>query len=885
MSSSPSALDALVQEAASLLRALRSQGERLQHVDIANVAAALALHYGFYRKTNGKPNPTAAARAFGKETAHPGAVLNWLERIKQIKKINEEVTDQISSEAAQCEEVISQLLRDKAFTAELSHPLEDEDEAVYRVLSRLGFESPATTSPVSSSPASSQPKSKEFMAIERLIACIGPAGMERIMGTAFIVAMDDKNIYLATCAHVLLDMPEDDERNPAEHGVRIGFGGNPIKWYESRAHVRYLSIPPPSYFKQKADKLASELVRLSSTPDPTVQRVLTAAQTAAARAEAATTPNADLRQIIPEHWLNSNNLIVDNKSGGEDIALLQLARVPDMPQLKTCPFADALLGAHAVFAGYGQSGPVCSAPQPMQAKISNFDASSGFLKIGGSMLPGQSGGPVVMKYTDNRRKRFLVVGICVRSTEKLVCEARRVAQERMEEKAEVWERAEVPLGWGVCRTPITHVLEAMERLELKAEWVDVFDESSTCSQCAVRSVRKHVPEPSERFGLEAKWVDVLDESSMSSQCADEWVQVLSNPHSAPSSSTLAASVDRTMMRAAQRHAFEAPTNGRADFDADSTGGTSTVGDAVEGQLVRRAENQPVDTFKNVVTRLVADFEHQRQLMEQLLSTAELEKKEARLREEQEKKEARSREAMIDEVNSFVSKAASATRDYERKIQYMQLGLADTLFKKKFCKLLALVKGHCDRYRFTRHAIHWLATPSPRAVHWRVAPSATRHPINRFVVVSDVNRAIVHSALKQLIRKLQTRPWSTLYLVAAQCLSDNMRMFVQHVCAEGVELDALLDQLNTWRSTTQTVDEIGAVIRRAERRVAVDCLLRFLSALNLDARASLRAERQTAVERETQKHAQEDAVFIQAVVSGDVQQAQEAYKTIKERGRP
>ena len=62
-----------IAEAARCVQTLRSGGANLGHIEYSYVAAALALMSGHFLKQNGKPNPTATARAFGKETTRSNA--------------------------------------------------------------------------------------------------------------------------------------------------------------------------------------------------------------------------------------------------------------------------------------------------------------------------------------------------------------------------------------------------------------------------------------------------------------------------------------------------------------------------------------------------------------------------------------------------------------------------------------------------------------------------------------------------------------------------------------------------------------------------------------------------------------------------------------------
>lgn len=65
-------------------RILSSQNK--QRAQTAYVAAALALLLGFYRKKNGKQNPTDAGRAFGVEVSRPGAIIEWIARLEQLER-------------------------------------------------------------------------------------------------------------------------------------------------------------------------------------------------------------------------------------------------------------------------------------------------------------------------------------------------------------------------------------------------------------------------------------------------------------------------------------------------------------------------------------------------------------------------------------------------------------------------------------------------------------------------------------------------------------------------------------------------------------------------------------------------------------------------------
>lgn len=59
----------------------------ITHVEIAYVAAALAVMCGRFVKGSGVSNPTAAARACGRETKNPKAVMDWLPHLVRLETV------------------------------------------------------------------------------------------------------------------------------------------------------------------------------------------------------------------------------------------------------------------------------------------------------------------------------------------------------------------------------------------------------------------------------------------------------------------------------------------------------------------------------------------------------------------------------------------------------------------------------------------------------------------------------------------------------------------------------------------------------------------------------------------------------------------------------
>jgi hypothetical protein len=68
-------------KAKAIASILRGRGKNLTNPNENFIAAALALIYGYFRKKSGKPNPTAAAAAFGHPTSNPQAVIDWRDKI------------------------------------------------------------------------------------------------------------------------------------------------------------------------------------------------------------------------------------------------------------------------------------------------------------------------------------------------------------------------------------------------------------------------------------------------------------------------------------------------------------------------------------------------------------------------------------------------------------------------------------------------------------------------------------------------------------------------------------------------------------------------------------------------------------------------------------
>ena len=75
---------AYIQQAKQCVEKLKAQGENINHHELALVAAALAILQGHFRKNNGKPNPSAAARASNHGTTNPGLVNGWVTRLQKL---------------------------------------------------------------------------------------------------------------------------------------------------------------------------------------------------------------------------------------------------------------------------------------------------------------------------------------------------------------------------------------------------------------------------------------------------------------------------------------------------------------------------------------------------------------------------------------------------------------------------------------------------------------------------------------------------------------------------------------------------------------------------------------------------------------------------------
>ena len=198
---------------------------------------------------------------------------------------------------------------------------------------------------------------------------VGPSGEHRLIGTVFVVGKTERAVYFAGCAHVLLDMLRRGVR-PFEHGVDVGLGGDPIRWLNSHARVRFVSLPPADYFSATRTTRESTLERIQS--------------------------------------LGQTNLVVDDQHS--DLCILELPLngengevlvvQDDVRHLRPLPFADqAPLGRKVFVLGYGQSGDTLSAPHITTGTVASVPAN-GFLRIDGTILSGHSGGPVVTFFKD-----------------------------------------------------------------------------------------------------------------------------------------------------------------------------------------------------------------------------------------------------------------------------------------------------------------------------------------------------------------------------------------------------------------------------------------------------------------------------------------------------
>ena len=82
----PHEKEQLLEDAARCVDLLRDRGERCAaHVELAFVAAALALLCGRFVKRNGQSNPSAAATACGKPTKNPKLVTAWIGHLQQLE--------------------------------------------------------------------------------------------------------------------------------------------------------------------------------------------------------------------------------------------------------------------------------------------------------------------------------------------------------------------------------------------------------------------------------------------------------------------------------------------------------------------------------------------------------------------------------------------------------------------------------------------------------------------------------------------------------------------------------------------------------------------------------------------------------------------------------
>ena len=241
-------------------------------------------------------------------------------------------------------------------------------------------------------PAAAAPRTQSRIARRQdaCVAALGPAGQRRLAGSVFVVHKNERAIYFASCAHALVDMLLAAGIDPFELGVDIGLGGDPIRWLTStRAQIRFISLPPASYFQQQ------RLVDASVTRESVLARIRSLGCIAV--------DGQDLDIAILELPLSGKNgevLVVDD----------------DIRHLRALPFANEAPVGYAVFVlGYGQCGGTLSAAHITAGRVAGMPGN-GFLRIDAAILSGHSGGPVVIVYKDERgREAYAVVGVAIRS--------------------------------------------------------------------------------------------------------------------------------------------------------------------------------------------------------------------------------------------------------------------------------------------------------------------------------------------------------------------------------------------------------------------------------------------------------------------------------------